>query len=87
MPIYEYECDKCNEQVADYRVIEARHRIETHTGCGGNFKLIFSSPIVRNEQNLYGRETPYFDYSIGKRIESRSHWKKVLKEKGSREVG
>ena len=86
MPLYEYECLHCAEvyeithSVADLYEKEARC-----PKCGvhgrGNLQIKFDHMQVQAPWQ------PGWNFGLGANVESRSHYKKLLKEKGLSEHG
>lgn len=85
MPIYRYRCAKCNQEFEKVAKIADRNN-QVHD-CGGCGELIFSRPFVFNEGRVGNQSCPYFDIALGKKIESRSHRLKILKQEGKEEAG
>jgi len=64
MPIYEFECEKCNRLVEHFvTVTEAKTLTFLECGkCGGRMKKLISAPNFKvegyNADNLYSKEKP-----------------------------
>jgi putative FmdB family regulatory protein len=74
MPIYEYECYSCEENISQYRKVEERHGVSCDK-CDSPMKLLISKG---------GKAIVYNEYSdtIGSFITGPAQLSKVLKEKG-----
>ena len=83
MPIYTYRCDKCNNQIDEYRKV-ADYDKPKPCPCGGTLQLAIV-PTAR-PVNIYPFVDEYMD-SKPIVIHSLSHYRKELKKRGLQEVG
>ena len=68
MPIYEYECERCQRVYEMYDTISNYEPMKDCTNCGEQMKRILSAPAVVYELGAAGLAAPvqYVDYERGK---------------------
>lgn len=83
MPIYSYRCDRCRNEIEEYRQLKDRERV-LYCTCGGSFRPFLSfTPKT-------GPGYPFVDNFMDHKpvvIESLSHYRKELKKRGLQETG
>ena len=81
MPVYHYECKKCNHDFEERRSVDNRYRISCQR-CGfGDLGILIDSVSVHLPFE------PYFDNQLGCRIKGKKHKREVAKELGLTNVG
>lgn len=79
MPLYDYACAACGTRREVLRRIAQRHD-PLPCACGDALRLQVSLPAP-----VAPDLAPYYDIALGRRIESRSHRKRVMQEVGAGE--
>lgn len=87
MVFYKFKCNKCSDVVEQNRPMAESQITFPHEECGGVYNRDMAS-----ESGSFGYDGPitvleYYDVQLDCMIESRSHLKKVLKQRGLVEVG
>lgn len=83
MPIYEYRCGKCGEQIEEIRSInDIECNVPFCKKCSCAMNLMISAPC-----NNWISGYPYFDKILEKEISDPAHRKKELKKLGYEERG
>lgn len=75
MPLYEYECERCDKQKDEFRSIADRNAPIT-CECGGSMKKIIAG------YRVIGDLEPYYDDNLQAHIRSKQHRKQVMREQG-----
>ena len=82
MPIYQYQCKRCNKLIDEYRKMCDNKKDGVCPFCNSETRFVFTAP--HNFTRLY----PYMDQYIAEKpveIKSRSHYQQELKKRGLRE--
>ncbi len=84
MPIYPYECQDCNK---DFEVAKRMADIDAEEMCrdcaSTNTKRTIALAAIEKSSAVQ----PYYEPALGCMINSKSHKKQILKDRGLEEVG
>lgn len=75
---YSYVCKEC--KTTEERDVPVDERHSQTCSCGRALTKAFDPPTHFQNKESFGY--PYYDNGLGKRIESRNHHRKVMKEMG-----
>lgn len=76
MPLYEYKCQNCGTEIAEYFSIGDRPQTMVCTVCGGTMGKMFSVPQVQPDWE------PHFSFQLGGFVNSRKGAMKLAAERG-----